>query len=277
MKIPIFIDLKKELNNLNSNEFNLNQEDPLDIYYDPNLAAPPPIPPVKTDLPYILAPRYYLLIRSPLDQNLPTLKVKIHKSIASLLKDKARILLNPSLSYGINSCYTVEYWEWIPNLNLPAEISKRKLKTEYWYIPILDNNYVPQYPYYLYSTEYNSDNLYYYSYYKYPKLTSEKVEVIRTINVLNNTAEDLIIDAKYSHIFSFPLNSYISFQENIITEQLNYNEETKKWNFSKALANSLLIRKLNEVDGDLLDGPTITTIDYITPFTPEQLIINELI
>lgn len=271
MKTPIFIDLKKELNSLTSNEFNLNEEDPLDIYLDPNAVLPTPIPLVNTTLPYILAPRYYLLIKSPLDQNLPTLKIKIHKSDTSLLKNKARILLEPSLTYGINSCYTVEYWEWVPNLNLTADISKKKLKTEYWFVPILDNNYAPHQLYYLKLTECYSYNPFYYSYYNYSKLSSEKVDVERTVNVLNGTVEDIITDAKYSHIFSFPLDNYLSFQENIITENFNYNEETKKWNFSKALTESTLIRKSNEVDGALLDGPTSTTIEYISPFNPAQL------
>jgi hypothetical protein len=280
IKTPVFIDLNNELNNLSSNEFNLNQEDPLDIYIDPLTITPPPTPPINTTLPFILAPRYYLLIKSPLDQNLPTLKIKIHKSSNSLLKNKARILLDPSISYGLNSCYTVEYWEWVPNLNLPAEISKRKLKTEKWYIPTLNSNYIPEYPYRMHYNEYSNINIFNDTFYLFtelnkPRLISEKIEVVRTINTVDNLIEDLISNPKYCHIFSFARDSVVSFTENIITEDLNFNQETKSWNFSKALINSLLIRKNENIDGAIVNGLTITTINYIKPFASYQLNIED--
>lgn len=284
MKTPIFIDLEKDLNYLQSNEFNLNQEDPsvfyqedvnkqfpLDIYIDPLIAAPPFNPPFDTSKPLILAPRYYLLIKSPKDQNLPTIKINIHKSNSSLLKNKARVLLEPSLNYGINSCYKVEYWEWIPNLNLTADISKKKLFTQYWFVPLLDNNYVP---YYSYVTAYNN-NSNIYPYFNYPKLISEKIEVGRTI--VGNIVEDYIVESKYNHIFCFPIDSIILFKEVVITDIIGHNQESKSWNFNKRLAHSILTRNIEGLDGSLTNGTTTTTVSYIAPFNSSELLIEDII
>lgn len=282
MKVPIFIDLETDLNYLQSNEFNLNIEDPsvfyqedinkqfpLDIYVDPLTAAPPFDPPFDTTKPYILAPRYYILIKSPKDQNFPTIKINIHKRSTSLLKNKARVLLEPSLAYGINSCYTVEYWEWIPNLNLIANISKKKLFTQYWLVPLLNNNYTPYYPY----TTFFSNNSNIYPYLNHTKLVSEKIEVSRTIT--GNIVEDYITNSKYNHIFYFPKDSIIDFKEVITLELIGHNKETKDWNFSKKLTHSILTRNIEGLDGDLTNGITTTTVKYITPFTPNELIIME--
>lgn len=286
MKVPVYINLEKHLNYLASNEFNLNKKDPsvfyqldvnkefpLDILIDPLTAAPPFDPPFDTTKPYILAPRYFIVIKSPLDQNLPTLKIKIHKSDNSLLKNQARVLLEPSRSYGIKSCYTVDYWEWTPNLNMEADITKKKLASEYWFIPTLDSNYVPYYPYPLYP---NNHDINHSNFYNYPRLTSLKIKVIRTINSINNNiVEDLIIDKKYNHIFSFPQDSIISFTEVINTEVFGHNTESKTWDFNKRLAHSLLQRDITKVDGDIINGDTETTVDFIMPFTPDQLIVIE--
>lgn len=278
MKTPIFIDLNIELNGLNSNEFDINKEDFFDIRYNPLNAAPPFVPPINTETPRLLAPRYYLLIKSPLDQNLPTLKINIHKSVSSLLKNQARVLLNPSINYGLNSCYTVEYWQWVPNLNLSTEISKRKIKSEKWLVPLLDINYIPQYPYYLYNTEYSNNNIfndiiYKDNIYNIPRLISDKINVERIIS--GNTIEDSMLNKKYSNIFCFPKDTYINFNEEIQTEYLDFNNETRAWDFSKYLVKSTLIRKNENIDGDLIDGPTTTTINYIQPFVPSQLIIED--
>ena len=268
MKTPIYLDFNIESTYLMSNELDLNKEDPIDLYTSNLLANPPYL-----NFQFVLAPRYYLKIYSPKDQNLSTIKIPIHKSPASHLKNKARILLSPSLSYGINSSYKVEYIEWIPLLEYTADISKKIVKTEYWYIPTLDENYVPQYPFNLYLNDYQ-----YYTdrdWWNYPRLATEKISVVRSINTTNNTVED-ILDPLKPYIFSFP-NNYKSFTETIETELLIFNEETLKWDFSKKLTNSLLIRDSNTVDGELLlNGPTNTTIEYIMPFNSSHLIIEDV-
>jgi hypothetical protein len=275
MKVPVFVDLEKDLNVLVSNEFNINKEDPLDIYIDPFTLIPQRIPPVDTTLPFILSPRYYLLIKSPLDQNLPTIKINIHKSQNSLLRNQAQILLESSKANGLNSCYKVELWQWTPNLNLEADLPKKKLYTQYWFIPTLDENYVAQYPSSLYS--YRSDVEY--LFYNQPRLLSKKIEAFRiiTTDLITNevSVEDTILKREYSDIFYFPKTTYNFFKQTVVTEQLNYNKETQSWKFSKSLINSILSRNPKGLDGDLVNGVTNTTISYIPPFTPDQLIITD--
>lgn len=267
MKTPIFVDLNTKDNYLDSNIFNINEADSLSPYLDLNLYTPP----LVLNKPYILAPRYYLLIHSPADQYLPTLKIHIHKSDESLLKNQARLLLTPSISYGINSAYKIEYWEWRPIINSSADITHKKIKTEYWYVPTLDEFYIPQYSYYLYNDyhyRYFSEN-----YYDRPRIKSSIVPVSRSSNLID-FVEDLIETKEHNKIFAFPKEGFISFDEIINEELLNCNEETKQWTFSKKLEGSTLRRNINIVDGDINGSLVNTTINYIEPFLSEQLIIE---
>ena len=267
MKTPIYIDFDLQTTYLSSNELDLNKLDPIDLYTSALLASPPFI-----NIQFILAPRYYILIKSPADQNLSTIKIPIHKSSFSQLKNKIRVLLNPSLSYGINSSYKVEYWEWVPNIGYPEPPANKKIREEYWYVPTLDNNFVPQFPFHLHLNEYqywsNRDN------YNYPRLTTELVTVNRTIDTINETVTDLIELSK-PYIFCFNNNNIIKFEENIEIEYLPFTEETQLWNFSKKLTSSILTRKSTMVNGDLIDGVTQTNIEYIIPFDSSHLIISE--
>lgn len=80
-----------------------------------------------------------------------TFNIPTHSS----LQYKVRIQLPPSLGYGINSCYKVEYFEWqrpyqagrMPHL---SKIQKRKVYEEYWRVPTSDKVYLQSYRDYQY-------------------------------------------------------------------------------------------------------------------------------
>lgn len=267
MKTPIYIDFDLQTTYLSSNELDLNKIDPIDLYTSALLANPPFV-----NIQFILAPRYYILIKSPKDQNLATIKIPIHKSSFSQLKNKIRVLLNPSLSYGINSSYKVEYWEWIPNIGFPEQPANKKIKEEYWYVPTLDNNFVPQFPFPLHLNEYqywaNREN------YNYPRLTTELITVTRTFDTVTNLVIDTL-DLTKPYIFCFDNNNIVKFEEFIELEYFPFTEETQLWNFSKKLTSSVLTRKSTIVDGELIDGITQTNIEYVIPFNSSHLIVTD--
>ena len=278
MKTPIFIDYQTSFpSDLLTNELNIYDEDPIDLYNDPTILDPLD---TSNTLPYILAPRYYLEIHSPRNQSGPSFKVPIHKSSRSLLKDKVRIALKPSVGWGINASYKVDYWEWIPNVNLPAVPTKRKLSTEYWYVPTIDRDYVARFPFDVRSCLYPYDkwaNLQYIKhpgqYYNYgiytPRRRSVSVEVERTVE--GTTVKDLITDVNRLNVFSFPRETYVSYTEDVIQERFNFNDEVKSWTFSKALLGASLVRDSSTVDGGVLEGTVQTTIEYIEPLHPHQI------
>lgn len=111
--------------------------------------------------PIYLAPRYYLVIHRPVNNNQTgyiypdTYKIPIPKY--GLLKNTLQLSLPPSIGYGVTSCYRIEYWQWdkilyppgysmsgIPRRNryakhLPND-KHTLLKEEYWYIPNKDGS-----------------------------------------------------------------------------------------------------------------------------------------
>jgi hypothetical protein len=111
--------------------------------------------------PVYLAPRYYLIIHRPPNNNQTgyiypdNYRVGIPKY--GLLKNTVQLLLPPSIGYGVTSCYRVEYWQWdkivyppgysmsgIPRRNRYAKhLPSNKyslIKEEYWYIPNEDGS-----------------------------------------------------------------------------------------------------------------------------------------
>lgn len=269
MKTPLYIDYESIYPNyLSSNYLNLYQDDPINIYVNPTILDSSDI---TNTLPYLLAPRYYLIIHHPPNNPGPHIHIPLHKSPNSLLNNKLRILLSPSVGWGINASYKVDYWEWVPNINLPALPSKRKLYTEYWYIPTLDSHYTPHFPFDLRLNQWYPHTCP--DFYTNSLRTSISLTVQRTI--IDDIVSDLITDVNGSNVFCFPLNSFISFSENIITENLLFNEETLAWTFSKALIGSTLVRDVSQVDGDLLDATVQTTIDYIKPLSLQQVQLKD--
>ena len=263
MKTPIYLDYEATYPQyLASNELNIYDTDPIDIYTDP-------LDTVIQTTPYLLSPRYYILIHRPSNQPGPSIRIDLHKSPISLLRNKIRVSLEPSIGWGVNGSYKVEYWEWIPNINLAAIPSKKRVRSEYWYIPTIDpRTYVPHFPFDIRLNEWYPRTTIEFLY--KPLLTSTQVPVDRTVNI--DTVSDVIIDEVYSNIFCFPKETFNSFTQTITTETLNFNAETLTWNFSKRLDNSTLVRNLSEVDGDLVTGTTTTTITYLKPLHPKQVI-----
>lgn len=278
MKTPIYLDYEVSYpQHLSSNNLNLYEEDPIDLYTDP-LTLDPPDEVINTKS-YVLAPRYYLEIERPRNQPGPSIKIDIHKSKNSLLKNKLRIALPPSKGFGINCSYKVRYFEWIPNINLSAIPSKKLIRTEYWYVPTL-NKYSGEYQYPFdirahryYATTFN--DLYYPLrdlHYTSAK-ASVQVNVQRTIQ--DEQVIDLITDVNGMQAFVFAEGEVINFSDRVETEQFNFNTETQAWNFSKILTGSTLVRYKDKVDGALVDGPTITTVHYIKPLHPSQLVVSD--
>ncbi len=95
-------------------------------------------------------PKYYILIYPPLNQDSKvglTLQYPIQINLPNQTnyKNKIRLELFPSVGYGINSCYRVEYWQYrkplVPdNLKKPnnTDLVKKYITHEYWHIPLLD-------------------------------------------------------------------------------------------------------------------------------------------
>lgn len=130
--------------------------------------------------PELSAKEYQVKIKFPANTNLPkrgeiSFNIPTHPSLQS----KVRVQLPPSIGYGINSCYTVEYYEWqrpyeagkVPYL---SKIQKQLVHTEYWRVPTSDKFYLLSYnDYYLYKS-------------------NSKVETIKLTRT--NTNFDLLID-----------------------------------------------------------------------------------
>ncbi len=93
-------------------------------------------------------PSYYLLIHYPETFNqveaLPTKPIRVNFPTHSLIKGDLRLELAPSIGYGINSCYKIEYFSWVKPIT-PAGIvstntraTSKKLREEYWWVPAID-------------------------------------------------------------------------------------------------------------------------------------------
>lgn len=265
MKTPIFIDFETTYQTvLGSNEINLFKSDPVDIYTDPLDVS-------ISDKGYVLAPRYYMLITPPANQpSAFPIRIDIHKSPGSLLRNQSRVLLNPSTGFGINASYKVEYFEYIPRINLPGDITQRKILEEWWYVPTIDEcTYVPMFPFdprQIYPLDFIVIEPF-----DQPQIKCEDVPVQRIDN-LDGTVSDTIDSRDYSHIFHFkPDGATTSVTTNVATETLAFNAQTLTWTFSKRLDSTVLLRDASLVTGAIADGPVTTQIEYIVPFHPEQI------
>jgi hypothetical protein len=112
---------------------------------------------IQTNLPLFLnelgakiltmAPRFYLRIKAPQTYNslgmlhdndrvYPIDKVATSSGNRYLI----RLSLTPSIGWGINSCYIVEYWIWYPIVKGSSYVNKtiprkKLIKTENWLVP----------------------------------------------------------------------------------------------------------------------------------------------
>lgn len=266
-KTPIYIDFAETFSTtVGSSELNIYEQDSINLY------SPAASDAIST-APYRLAPRYYVLIHRPNTLPGPTIKIDIHKSPASLLNNKIRVALPPSVGYGINASYRVEYWEWTPLINIDAQITKKLIRTEYWYVPSIDNySFVAAYPF---DTRLN----HWYHRTVFIEPIHEPLLVDKTITVnriaQSNQVIDTIITAEDTDIFCFAPNDIISFTDNVIQETLPFNEQTQTWTFSKTLSSSTIVRDVNKVNGDIITGQVETTIRYIRPLHSSQIVCNE--
>ena len=259
MLTPIFIDLEKDNPSPN---INLYKEDPVDLTIeelDEELSIEP----------YILAPRYYIKIFSP-PNNPSAFNQTIHIQKKGHLSNQIRLSLAPSVNYGVNACYKVEYWEWTPLVNKPSNsITKTLLLTEHWYVPTIHpHSWVASYPFDI--NNYYPQDLIYLLPFNKPRLITEQVRVNR-LNNADGTITDTIQDRNYSHIFSFEDDYYTDYLEDISTISYPFNKQTSKWNWDKQLNGSSITRLSTDVNGNPATGETETSIRYIKPLTVSEI------
>lgn len=281
---PIFIDFTKTPSGLyqTSSYLDLDTKDPVDLYTEDT-------DPVTSTQPQILAPRYYVLIHSPANRYSATKKINIEKAPHSINRNQLRVELQPSIGYGLNACYKVDYWKWQPLLNLTADITNTKIHTEYWYVPNIDylGFYVSNYymndtprswPYGIaqWNVATRKYPYLYWPYYYNRKVTKEF------------TADRIIQgDYVYDTITSREALSIIRLQDDkesfTILSQPNtfsYNAEAATWTYSKDVYGVRLKRLISGVNG--LEGQTPTQGDnqtikvaYYLPFHPCDIVVQE--
>ena len=107
---------------------------------------------------------YTLKIFTPQTNNqlniAPSSSIEIRIPNIEPYKNKVRLQLQPSIGYGLTSCYRVEYWKYTP-VYLPAgkkgRPSKEKCREEYWRVPAPDRTYILNYEmWYRYKPRFNS-------------------------------------------------------------------------------------------------------------------------
>jgi hypothetical protein len=131
-------------------EYNSIRHIPILIELDP-MALPqyedPNIPSCITE-PIALAPRYYIKIKYPDSYNTPS-AISPYPYIYYIdkygtLANTIQLHLLPSTGNDWNSCYKVEYWQWVKVIRPPSrnrrrtnnkDITHKFIKHEYWHIP----------------------------------------------------------------------------------------------------------------------------------------------
>lgn len=268
MKTPIFIDFESTYpQELVTTELNFYEQDEVDLYTqetDPVLAAKE----------YILAPRYFVIIKRPKNNPGPDIRIAIHKSPTSILRNQLRVCLPPSQGYGFNASYKVSYYEWRPLLNIEKDLTVKKVLEQWWYVPTIEEHtYVPMFPF---------DprivlpiDIVIVDRFDQPRLAQELVPVSRVDNTgVDGNVIDTITTREHSHIFAFRPDSIVSFTEDIQQETLPFNTSTLDWTYSKRLVGSSITRDGQTVDGTIATGTTDTHIEYIRPFHPSQITIQ---
>ena len=286
MLTPIFIDFsEKELYQTASNYLNLDAKDPVDLYSED-------LDPVSNTKERILAPRYYVIIHGPNNNYQAPKKFNIEKAPHSIGKNTLRTTLTPSFGYGINACYKVEFWEWYPLLNSTATISKKKVHTEYWYVPTINNTgyYIPNnyynqsyrpWPHSIESKLYswrlkNYLGEYYWPYY-YPRTVVKEF-------VANRVVEGDYVYDDISTKDALPIITFTNKEDSVqILSRLDtftYNTAVKDWTFSTDTYGVRLKRLISVVNGleqiepETFDNVTIK-VRYYLPFHPSDMTVNE--
>lgn len=95
--------------------------------------------------------RYYYRITIPKVDNLrgaSTSTKQISFAAHRDYRESIRFNLLPTVGFGKNSCYKVEFWKWnkvISSSSVITKLNKTKLLTEYWLIPNTDGYYYTNY------------------------------------------------------------------------------------------------------------------------------------
>ena len=285
MLTPIFIDFTKPSNEVytSSNYLNLEAKDPIDLYTENT------DPSTNTKIK-LLAPRYYVLIHSPANKFQATKKINIEKAPHSINKNQLRVELEPSIGYGINACYRVEYWEWVPVLNSPSSIpTTKKVHEEYWYVPSIDSYgfYIPNY-YYNHPTTFWPHNpaQWNISTRKYPELYWPYYYnriVIKEFKADRIVQGDYVIDTMKSKE-ALSILSLLETSDSITTlsqpDVFYYSQETKDWTFSIDTYGVRLKRLISGVNGLEQSEPTsgdnvLIKVRYYLPFHPCDLVLKD--
>ena len=284
---PIYIDFTAS-NTLYqvSNYLDLNTEDPVNLYIEDT-------DPITNTIERVLAPRYYVLIYSPANQYQATKKINIEKAPHSLNRNQLRVSLQPSIGYGLNACYRVQYWKWHPLLNSTGTISKTKIHEEHWYVPYInqDGYYNPNYYYFErprpwpYSYAYWNTStrlvpeLYWPYYYNRIETTSFPI----TERVIDG---DYVIDTLKTKSAMSIIKLYNDTDTIQVLSQPNifkYSQQTRSWTFSKdiyALRIRRLISGVNGINDVAVDEtgatiPATTNVKYYLPFHPCDITVKE--
>lgn len=266
MKTPIFADWEVDFSNTfsQSQQIDLYKPDPVNLYTEePDL--------ILAAKPYVLAPRYYLVIHPPKNNpNQFKITVPIHKEANSSLRNQFRVELEPSTGWGVNATYKVEYWQWTPLINKPLNtIKKECILVEHWYVPTIDpDTFLAIYPF-DYRFQYPIDRVILEPF-DQPRLTKLITDVSRIDN-LDGTVTDTLVGRNLSHVFSFREGYLNSLTETIVTIPYPYNEQTLEWDFNKSLSGTNITRDANQVTGAITDGTVSTEIEYIVPLHPCQI------
>lgn len=105
--------------------------------------------------------QYYLVIHAPDTFNeigaLPLEKTTVNIPAAGPLENKLRLSLLPSIGYGVSSSYSVEYFRWrrtfLPSGAERKKIVPEKVRQEYWYVPYITGEFIPNYHSYLHKKD----------------------------------------------------------------------------------------------------------------------------
>lgn len=104
--------------------------------------------------PIRLAPRYYIIIHPPKsvtnDISYISKPYKYEIPWKGPYKNQVRLALPPTVGWGEGSCYTIEYFEYVPivfpdNYVRIGGAKDKHLKTEYWLVPHVSGRYLLNY------------------------------------------------------------------------------------------------------------------------------------
>lgn len=186
---------------------------------------PQPDPPITSenelDLitePIFLAPRYYLKIKAPENVKNDAFYIpnefKYYIPWEGIYKNQVRLPLAPTIGWGEGSCYTVEYWEWTPQIRpllyRKRAVNHKHIKTEYWLVPHPSNRYLVNYQY--------IDK------YRFNTLKIALTSTGSPISLANYN--DILVVTSINKTTNFSINPVIETNTSLIQRAVNYKKTT---------------------------------------------------